>query len=330
MRTSSWELAGFARLICSTTGMDFTRSDSGSSLSSASSSTRSLAAASSSSSSSSASAAKAKVSWLYGCRMYERQGGAGKQRFLHDFRALIWATYRKNMIELTPKSGLKSDGGWGCMLRSAQSLLANVFRLHLRDAEEKEVLTWFVDSPHIGCPYSIHSMVQYGLLRGKQPGEWYGPQTVSHVLREMVEAHEERTGRPALRILVADEGTVYTDDVYKKMCSLDESVPSPAKGAAAAAEGKVGGVGSVGSGSEISGGGGGDGGLTAGTEGEGKSDEETSTFDPLLNMTPTDEAQWRSQREPWEQGLLILIPVRLGLDKINPCYHDGERRKACS
>lgn len=142
-------------------------------------------------------------------------------------------------------------------------------------------------------------MVQHGLLRGKQPGEWYGPQTVSHVLREMVAAHEERTGRPSLMVLVADEGTIYTDDVYK-MCSAH--TPSLTDAANSNAD-------AVASNNKDA----------SHVSGEGKSD----SFDPLLHMSPDDEAQWRAQREPWERGLLILIPVRLGLDKINECYAAG-------
>jgi cysteine protease ATG4 len=81
---------------------------------------------------------------------YEEQGTEGTGwpgAFLEDFEARIWMTYRSN-FELIPKSmdpkatsalslsmriksqlvdqtGFSSDSGWGCMIRSGQSLLAN-------------------------------------------------------------------------------------------------------------------------------------------------------------------------------------------------------------
>lgn len=69
--------------------------------------------------------------------------------FLDDFEARIWLTYRSNFpvilksqdpkalsamslsvrlrSQLVDQSGFTSDTGWGCMIRSGQSLLANSF-----------------------------------------------------------------------------------------------------------------------------------------------------------------------------------------------------------
>ena len=78
--------------------------------------------------------------------------------FLDDFEARVWLTYRSNFPPI-PKSqdpkaaasmsfavrlrsqfgsqdGFTSDAGWGCMIRSGQSLLANtLFLLHLDRGE---------------------------------------------------------------------------------------------------------------------------------------------------------------------------------------------------
>lgn len=78
----------------------------------------------------------------------EQDGGGGwPAPFLDDFEARIWLTYRSNFptipksqdpkaasamslsvrlrSQLVDQAGFTSDTGWGCMIRSGQSLLAN-------------------------------------------------------------------------------------------------------------------------------------------------------------------------------------------------------------
>jgi cysteine protease ATG4 len=74
------------------------------------------------------------------------QDGGWPSSFLDDFEARIWLTYRSNfpaiaksqdpkalssmsfkvrLSQLVDPGGFTSDTGWGCMIRSGQSLLAN-------------------------------------------------------------------------------------------------------------------------------------------------------------------------------------------------------------
>lgn len=83
---------------------------------------------------------------------YDESGNGGEDggwppSFLDDFEARIWLTYRSNFpaiaksqdpkalssmslsvrlrSQLVDQGGFTSDTGWGCMIRSGQSLLAN-------------------------------------------------------------------------------------------------------------------------------------------------------------------------------------------------------------
>jgi cysteine protease ATG4 len=76
----------------------------------------------------------------------DEQDGGWPSSFLDDFEARIWLTYRSNfpaipksrdpkaasvmslkvrLSQLVDQGGFTSDAGWGCMIRSGQSLLAN-------------------------------------------------------------------------------------------------------------------------------------------------------------------------------------------------------------
>ena len=45
--------------------------------------------------------------------------------------SMFWFTYRCDFPEIKPY-GITSDAGWGCMIRSAQMLLAHALRLHYK------------------------------------------------------------------------------------------------------------------------------------------------------------------------------------------------------
>ncbi|KAH8428893.1 cysteine protease ATG4 [Aspergillus melleus] len=125
--------------------------------------------------------------------------------FLQDFESRIWMTYRSNFTpipkvdspdakpgmtlsvrlrsQLMEPEGFTCDTGWGCMIRSGQSLLANTLLILLlgRDwrrgkgtDEEVQLLRLFADHPD--APLSIHRFVEHGAQScGKYPGQWFGP-----------------------------------------------------------------------------------------------------------------------------------------------------------
>mmetsp|Transcript_26485 Transcript_26485/g.30782 ORF Transcript_26485/g.30782 Transcript_26485/m.30782 type:complete len:742 (-) Transcript_26485:113-2338(-) len=124
---------------------------------------------------------------------------------------LLWLTYRCDFVEIKPYN-ITSDAGWGCMLRSAQMLLCQALRVHYcgrkyilprstvqRRANKfiQDVSMWFADYPSVdtGSFYSLHNMVAAGCTKyDVLPGEWFGPGTACHVLRDLVQLHARAWG----------------------------------------------------------------------------------------------------------------------------------------
>ncbi|KAI9772028.1 MAG: Cysteine protease atg4 [Geoglossum simile] len=167
--------------------------------------------------------------------------------FLDDFESRIWLTYRSN-FPLIPKSqdptaasamtfsvrlrsqlvdqaGFTSDAGWGCMIRSGQSLLANAllilqlgreWRRGTRQDEERRLLSQFADDPR--APFSIHKFVQHGATAcGKHPGEWFGPSATARCIEALSNKHE-----PAgLRVYITGDGSDVYEDSFMKVARPD-------------------------------------------------------------------------------------------------------------
>ena len=140
--------------------------------------------------------------------------------FLDDFESRIWLSYRSGfpliaksndpaatsvmsfgtrLRNLGNQAGFTSDTGWGCMIRSGQSLLANTllvlklgrdWRLGQKMAEHKEILSLFADTPE--APFSLHRFVEHGAQAcGTHPGEWFGPNATARSIRFVVRRFKE-------------------------------------------------------------------------------------------------------------------------------------------
>ncbi|KAG8896174.1 Cysteine protease atg4 [Tulasnella sp. 403] len=184
--------------------------------------------------------------------------------FYEDFTSCIWMTYRSQYIpirditlskleasaEIDPASNPQnmaspprkwwggekvwtSDAGWGCMIRTGQSLLANaLIHLHLgRDwrkpptptmtndyATYVKILTWFLDSPSTLCPFSVHRMVLAGKDLGTEVGCWFGPSIAAGAIKRLTHAFPEAR----LAVSLSSNNEVFESDVYTAS-HLDES-----------------------------------------------------------------------------------------------------------
>ncbi|KAK7397835.1 Cysteine protease atg4 [Neonectria punicea] len=145
--------------------------------------------------------------------------GGWPPAFLADFECKFWMTYRSEFepipratnpqatsalsfsmrlkSQLGDQGDFSSDSGWGCMIRSGQSLLANTmamislgrdWRRGISVQEERQLVSAFADDPR--APYSIHSFCY---------------------CRALANSHE-----PSLRVYSTGDGPdVYEDEFMK-------------------------------------------------------------------------------------------------------------------
>ncbi|CAD6993213.1 cysteine protease ATG4D [Ceratitis capitata] len=207
----------------------------------------------------------------------------GIEGFRRDFYSRIWMTYRREFPTMNG-SNYTSDCGWGCMLRSGQMLLAQGLVCHFlgrswrydadtqlhstfEDNMHKKIIKWFGDSSSKSSPFSIHALVSLGEEMGKKPGDWYGPASVSYLLKQALKtASQENADFDNIAFYVAKDCTIYMQDVEKE-CRIPE--PSPKKHV------------------------------------PWQTNRRIEAKMPL-------KQQWKS--------LILLIPLRLGTDKLNPVY----------
>ncbi|OQN98892.1 hypothetical protein B0A48_15238 [Cryoendolithus antarcticus] len=166
--------------------------------------------------------------------------------FLDDLEAKLWLTYRSNFTpiprspdpaatsnmsfstrlrNLTAQAGFTSDTGWGCMIRSGQSMLANTlaelrlgrdWRVGKEKQAHKDLLALFADAPE--APFSIHKYVEHGAQAcGKHPGEWFGPSATARCIQALVAKNPSLNLRVYVR---PDDSDVYAASVIQTATAL--------------------------------------------------------------------------------------------------------------
>ncbi|KAH7286071.1 hypothetical protein KP509_33G057200 [Ceratopteris richardii] len=143
--------------------------------------------------------------WLlgvcYNCSSSEGHASNNEiyKQFETDIHSRIWVTYRRG-FQVIMGTNITTDVGWGCMIRSAQMLLAQALICHRFGRSWRrsdvnntthssmrgylEILQCFGDTPN--CPISIHNMVKSGGPYGLVPGSWMGPFAICRTLESLL------------------------------------------------------------------------------------------------------------------------------------------------
>ncbi|EDK37561.2 hypothetical protein PGUG_01658 [Meyerozyma guilliermondii ATCC 6260] len=113
-----------------------------------------------------------------------------------------------NIHSLVDNDNFTTDVGWGCMIRTSQSVLANAID---RAGYEVDV-ELFADTS--SAAFSLHNFVKVASdspLRVR-PGQWFGPSAASLSIKRLCEARNSSTNVP-LSVLVCESGDIYDDQI---------------------------------------------------------------------------------------------------------------------
>ncbi|VDN00921.1 unnamed protein product [Thelazia callipaeda] len=221
------------------------------------------------------------------------------EQIKESMSSLLWFTYRKNFQPIGG-TGPTTDQGWGCMLRCGQMLLAQAlivrhlnyswfWNRNMKSTEYMRILRMFQDKK--SCLFSIHQIAHMGVSEGKQIGEWFGPNTVAQVLKKL--AVYDQWSR--LAVHVALDNVLITSDVRTMACTKPPQLKSGSLHLSNDCNDNHDIVGSA---------------------------TDADWFPELTISRSRSETSLSSCSgicEEW-RPLLIIIPLRLGLNTINACY----------
>lgn len=184
------------------------------------------------------------------------QNKSMKTALEQEIYSRLWFTYRKDFEPLSGNTKYTSDCGWGCMLRSAQMLIAQGLLSHhfgsnwslytsLKTQEDvnlyKEILCLFNDRPSLSCPFGLHNLLDIADQKQKvndklgniniknspsRVGSWFGPTSVCMLMRDSInKASSHNQVLKNIRIYAAQDCTIFKQDILDLCLKPAEFVP---------------------------------------------------------------------------------------------------------
>eukprot|EP00468_Gymnochlora_sp_CCMP2014_P012374 CAMPEP_0167755064 /NCGR_PEP_ID=MMETSP0110_2-20121227/8616_1 /TAXON_ID=629695 /ORGANISM="Gymnochlora sp., Strain CCMP2014" /LENGTH=437 /DNA_ID=CAMNT_0007641009 /DNA_START=239 /DNA_END=1552 /DNA_ORIENTATION=- len=270
-----------------------------------------------------------------------------------DIFSRVWLTYREAFPPL-PKTNVDTDAGWGCMLRTTQMMMCQGLIHHYLGRGWKlergktpsprylMILRWFLDYDSPECPYSVHNLMSHASCVDKKAGQWFGPQAACVVMSRAHDKHLKSHITAGLPLVhMETDGTIYLKKILQLISEREIVTSKPKSRKSSDKSSKIAkGQGSntindkrtkegasvpVEKSSSLP--------LSVGSTSARKEVLNKKTFRPPL----TTDAKSKVERKvpEWERiihsvegrwrPIIILIPVRLGVDNINPSYYEGLR-----
>ncbi|CAF0807789.1 unnamed protein product [Brachionus calyciflorus] len=157
----------------------------------------------------------------------------------------LWFTYRKDFEPLNGNIKYTSDCGWGCMLRSAQMLIAQGLLVHHFGSEwslykslksesdlkiYNDILSLFNDRSCLKCPFGLHCLLELADRNSSNTnnnklntrvGTWFGPTSVCNLMKESLNEAIDINPLDNLCIYVAQDCTIFKPDLLD-LCYKNE------------------------------------------------------------------------------------------------------------
>ncbi|KAI3387364.1 hypothetical protein SNEBB_003884 [Seison nebaliae] len=237
-----------------------------------------------------------------------------QEEVVKDVERMLWMSYRRRFPSI-PSTRISADQGWGCMLRCGQMILSeSLLRLYcstsftlneLRKSKEYwKILEKFIDN--IDHEYSIQNLTTVGEKNELvQIGEWFGPNTISQVLSiiSMEILSTEKCELPIL-VQVAMDSTIILEKIFSSVLTMANDKKNGGKNFF---ERHV------------------DCGKRIIRENDDKDDDVCRCNDETdgeIKIGEDEKIDRSTQMREWRAPLLLLIPLRLGLNELNGEYVD--------
>ncbi|CAF4748858.1 unnamed protein product [Rotaria sp. Silwood1] len=157
-----------------------------------------------------------------------------------------------------------------CPKRNSIEYFRNTNRTNRRTHIYTDIIRLFGDYPNVKCPFGIHKIVEIGTTFGIHPGDFFGPVSAAHCLKQAVQTAVELNQIPdTLRIYISQDAIIYRQDVIN-LCT-DPSILIKRK-----------------------------------------------FLDQSMELTIKNNNENNSKI--WLTSLLILVPLRLGLNELDLIY----------